>query len=145
MLLKIILIFIIACTWYGLTVFMSPETSSTIDKALWISGFSEKIRWGKTTFDTSITDIPSLGEFKSWALDMSQKLSNGIDTTKEKIDTVRWGAQKVEETFNDAKNTYDDAKETFDAVKGTVDEMSGKIQEFEWVVEWVKNITNSGQ
>lgn len=124
MIVKIILILLIPTVWYGITVFASPETASKIDNLIWLSGFSENIRGTKSNLDTAITDIPSINEFKSWALDIKDTVIDGVSSTKETIDSVRWGVQKVEETYNQAVDTYDSTKDA-------IDEANRKITEFQ--------------
>ena len=137
--------FVILIVSYGATVFVSPWLASSIDSVLWISGFSETLRGGKETFDGAITDIPSLNEVRSWALDAKEKFLEWVDTTKETIDSVRGGAQKAEETYNDAKETFDSAKNTFDSAKQTFDDLSWKVEQVQWVVEDVQNISSGGE
>lgn len=124
MLVKIILILLIPSVWYGVTVFAAPETASKIDALIWIPGFSNNIRGTKTNLDSVITDIPSLNEFKSWALDIKETVIDWVSSTKDTIDSVRWWAQKVEETYNQAVDTYDSTKDA-------IDEANRKITEFQ--------------
>lgn len=134
---------LISIVWYGLSVFAAPDISRQIDNLLWISGFSDTLRWGKESFDDVVTDIPSLGEVRSGALDAKQKFLDGVDTTKETIDSVRGWAQKAEETLTEAKETYDQAKETYDQAKETFNDLTGKVEEVQGVMEDVQNITNT--
>lgn len=120
-------------TWYTISVFLAPEIASSIDKLIWKPGLSESIRGGKSTFDALITDIPNAQEFKSGAVDIGEKITDGIDTTKETIDQVRSGAQKVEETYNQAKDTYDSVKES----------LSGATQTLKDINDTVNSVSNS--
>jgi len=124
MFVKLILILLIPTVGYGVTVFAAPEVAGKIDAFVWIPWFSEKIRGSKANFDTVITDIPSLNEFKSWALDIKDTVVDGVATTKDTIDSVRGWAQKVEETYNSAVETYDSTKQA-------LDEANRKITEFQ--------------
>ena len=140
---KIILVLLIILVGYGLTIFLAPQISSTIDKFIGLDGFSESIRWGKEALDGAITDIPSFDEVidwyetaLSWAKDVKNTLSDGVETTKETIDTIRWWAQKAEDTYNEAKETIDSAKQTFD-------DLSWKVQEISEVVESVNSLTGT--
>ncbi len=142
---KILLLILILIVLYGLSVFAMPQVSSTIDNAVGMPWFSEKLRWGKDTFDNTVTDIPSLNEFKSWALDAQKKFLDGVDSTKDTIDTVRGWAQKVEDTYNWAKETYDQAKNTLDEAKQTFEDLSGKVQEVQGVVESVQELTGGSE
>ncbi len=138
MFVKLILILLIPTVWYGVTVFAAPETASKIDSIIWIPGFSDKIRGSKENFDNVITDIPNLNEFKSWALDLKETVIDGVATTKDTIDTVRWWAQKVEETYNQAVDTYDSTKDA-------LDEANRKITEFQWLLNGWASASGSTQ
>lgn len=129
MIIKIILIIVLVLSLYIAFLFVSPATVSQIDDIIWIPGLSERIKWGKESFDAIVTDIPSIGEVQSGALDAKKKFLDGVDSTKETIDSVRGGAQKVESTYNEAKESFDQAKETFDTVKGTIDDLWEKIEQ----------------
>ena len=133
---KLILILLIPAVWYGLTVFTSPELASRIDALVWLPGFSENLRGAKNNFDTAITDIPSVSEIKSGALDIKESFTDGVETTKGTIDSIRDGAQQVENTYNDAKETFEDAKEVFD-------DAAGKVDELKWVVDSVSKFTET--
>jgi len=92
-------------------------------------------------FDGIVTDIPSIDEVVdgyesalSGARDVKNTLSDGVETTKATIDTVRWWAQKAEETYNEAIETIDSAKQTFE-------DLSWKVGEIWEVVESVNNLT----
>lgn len=124
MIVKIILILLIPTVWYGVTVFASPETAAKIDSLVWLPWFSDNIRGSKANLDAVITDIPSLNEFKSWALDIKDSVIDWVATTKDTIDSVRWWAQKVEDTYNQAVDTYDSTKDA-------IDEANRKITEFQ--------------
>lgn len=138
---KIILFLLIILVGYGLTVFLAPQVSNTIDKIIGIEWFSDSIRWWKEVFDEVITDIPTVGDVLdgyesalSGARDVKTTIEGWVETTKDTIDTIRWWAQKAEETYNDAKDTINDAKETFD-------DLSWKVQQIWEVVESVTNLT----
>ena len=55
---------------YGISIFLFPSIPEKIDAVLGIDGFSEKLRTGKEDFDTIVTDIPEINEFKSGAVDI---------------------------------------------------------------------------
>lgn len=126
---KILLWFLILIILYGLSVFLFPNIASTIDSIVGAPWFSEKFRGGKESFDTAITDIPQLEEVKDTFVD-------GVGTTKEKIDTIRSGAQKAQETIEEGKQTFSDAKEVFDDASAKVDQLQGIMND-------VKNLTGS--
>jgi len=141
---KIILFLIICIIAFWVTVFIAPNVSRAIEWVVGLNGITDTLRWGKEAFDGIVTDVPSIDEVVtgyesalSWARDVKNTISDGVTTTKDTIDSIRWWAQKVEETYNNAKETFDSAKETFDDV-------TGKIEQVQWVVENINNLTNSG-
>lgn len=138
---KLFLIILILLVFYWISIFVAPEKTSKIEGMIWFWGITESVRWGKENFDSVITDIPSLNEVQSGAIDAKDKFLDWVDKTKQTIDTVRWGAQKVESTYNDAKETYEGAKETFDQTKETLNQLWEKVEQVQWVVEWVQKIT----
>mgnify|MGYP001944505610 CR=1 FL=1 len=134
---KIISLCILLIAAYGVSVFMFPTVSSTIDDMIWVTGLSESIRGSKSDIDSTITNIPSASEFKSGAMDIKEIVVDWVVTTKDTIDTIRWWAQQVEETYNDAVDTYND-------LKGTIEEAQEKVEQVQWVVESISNLTGSG-
>jgi hypothetical protein len=125
---KIFLIIVCIIVIYGLLIFLSPETSSKIESLVGFPGITENIRWAKTQFDDAVTDIPTAGEFKSWALDIKDSIKWGLDTTKEKIDGVRSSLSSAEDTLNDTLDTIDTAVETVSTAKDTVNDLSEKAE-----------------
>lgn len=140
---KILLLILIFIVGFGILIFISPETSWKIEKVFWIEWFGESLRNGKKAVDGAITDIPSIEEFKSWAVDIGNKVNNGIQSTKDTIDSIRSGAQKVEDTYNSAKDTIEDVKNTYDNAVETFSWAADKLHEVQWVIESVSNLTNS--
>lgn len=140
---KIILLFIILFTGFGVTIFVAPEVSSKLENLIGLDGLTDKIRWWKDVLDWVITDIPSIDEVVdgyetvlSGAKDVKNTLSDWVETTKETIDTIRWWAQKAEDTYNEAKETIDSAKQTFD-------DLSWKVQQIWDIVESVNTLTET--
>lgn len=123
MITKVVLFFLILSTWYGVTIFVAPEVASSVDRVLGIDGFSDSIRGSKIELEWAITDIPSIDEFKSWALDIQNKISVGVESTKDTIDTIRDWAQQAEDTYNKAKNTLDKARDTIDNINQRTQEL----------------------
>jgi len=136
MFVKLILILLIPTVWYWVTVFAAPELASKIDNLVWMPWFSDQIRGTKDNIDWAITDIPSIDEFKSWALDIKEKFSDWVTTTKDTIDSIRGWAQTVEDTYNDAKDTFEDAKAVFE-------DAWEKVNQLKWVVDSVSELTES--
>jgi len=123
MLTKIISLLILISVWYWVTVFVAPEIASKIDTAVGFPGFSENITWVKSNIDGIVTDIPSVAEFKSGALDIKDTVTNGVATTKETIDSIRGGAQKVESTYNDARDVVENINGKVTDIKNTLDDV----------------------
>ena len=134
---KIISLFILLWALYGVSVFLMPDVSNSVDTALWFPGFSESIRGTKTNLDAAITDIPSAWEFKSGAIDIKDRVVDWVEATKDTIDTIRSWAQQVEETYNDALGTYNELKWTLEWAKD-------KVEQIQWVVESVTQLTGTG-
>jgi methyl-accepting chemotaxis protein len=132
---KLFLLFLIWVTGYSVTVFIAPELATNIDNIIGFPGLSDNIKESKLLLDTAITDIPDIQEIRSWAVDLGAKISDGIDTTKETIDTIRSGAQKAGESYNSAKDTIDGVKQTLSGATQTVSEIQN-------LVESMNNLTN---
>jgi predicted nuclease with TOPRIM domain len=134
---NIIALIILIFSSYWVCVFAAPEIASKIDSLIGISWFSESIRGTKTNLDSVITDIPSASEFKSWAIDIKDKVTGWVEATKDTIDTIRSWAQQVEEAYSGALDTYND-------LKGTLEEAQEKVEKIQGVVESVSQLTGSG-
>ena len=67
---KIVAALLLLIALYGLSIFLFPSIAAKIDSIIGIDGFSEKLRTGKEDFDTIVTDIPEINEFKSGAVDI---------------------------------------------------------------------------
>lgn len=134
---KLISLVILILALYGVSVFLAPDIASKIDELVGMSGLSETIRWSKENIDTTITNIPSASEFKSWALDIKDKVINGVETTKDTIDTIRSWAQQVEDAYSGALDTYN-------SLKWTLENAQDKIEQIQWVVESVSELTGTG-
>lgn len=123
---------------YGMLCFIAPSVASTLDKVIGIPGLSDTIRWKKSQIDESITNVSSISEFTSGAMDAKDSIINGVEVTKEKIDTVRQWAQKIEET-------YEDTKETIEDVKTIYNEAQTQIGEVKQVVDTISQMTGTGK
>lgn len=67
---KIVAALLLLIALYGISIFLFPSIPEKIDAVLGIDGFSQKLRSGKEDFDTIVTDIPEINEFKSGAVDI---------------------------------------------------------------------------
>jgi len=142
MFIKLILLAVIVCTSYTVAVFQVPEVADKLWSMVWLEELNEKIRDGKNTYDTVVTDIPSktdLLDTYSWALndakDLTNDLKNKVDITKNKIDDVRWTLGEAEQKYNDIKQTVEDTKEFIDTT-------TQKIDEVKWTLEQVSEISD---
>lgn len=133
MLKKITSFVLILATLYVLAVFFMPDISKKVDNTFWLNGLTDSIKGTKTVLDWAITDIPSIDEFKSGAVDIQRTVSDGINTTKQTIDTVREGTQKVTETYNQAKDTYETVQQTLSGA-------SEQLNQIQWAIQTVTNI-----
>lgn len=134
---KIIAFLLLIFTLYGVSIFLFPTVAAKIDSIIGIDGFSENLRSGKDNFDTIITDIPEVSEFKSGAVDIKNNVVEGVNATKEKIDTIRSGAQKIQETVEEGKQTYEEAREVFD-------DASQKVEKIQGIMKEVQTLSGSG-
>lgn len=141
MLLKLILILVIIATSYIVAVFQVPEVADSIWSIVGLEELNKKIRDGKDTYDTVVTDIPTKSELVdtydqafSWAVDIGNTIKWKIDLTKDKIDTVRSTLSGAEDTYNDLRGTIWEAKELIDTT-------TEKINEVKWTIEQVWEMT----
>lgn len=134
---KFISLVIFIITLYGISVFLFPNIAANIDFFMWVPGLSDSIRGSKVNIDAAVTNIPSVSEFKSWALDIKNKVVGGVETTKDTIDTIRWWAQQVEQAYSGALDTYNN-------LKGTLEDAQEKVEQVQSVVESLSHLTGSG-
>ncbi|MCD5375144.1 hypothetical protein LR010_01690 [Candidatus Gracilibacteria bacterium] len=133
---KLLSLIILISALYGVSVFLAPNIATKIDSLIGVPGLSDNIRGSKEAIDSTVTNIPSVSEFKSGAIDIKDKVADGVETTKDTIDTIRSGAQKVEETYNGAVDTYND-------LKGTLEDAQEKVEQIQGVVESVGELTGA--
>jgi len=143
MITKLVLFLMILTTWYGVSVFVAPEVASSIDKIIGLPGLSDNLRGTKENLEGAVTDIPSIEELKSWAVDIQKKISSGAEMTKDTIDSIRWWAQKVEETYNDAKETFDDAKQVLDSATDKISNIKQWLDDVEALWNSITNVVNT--
>lgn len=141
---KLVLLLVILMTSYGVSIFVAPGVASTIDNLIGMPWLSESLRGKKSLLEWAITDIPSINEVKSWALDFKEKFETWVSTTKDTIDSIRESAQTAEDTYNDVKDTYDELKDTFSGAAQMLGEAGEKLEEIQWVVESVNQLSGSG-
>jgi len=106
---KILWLFVLIITIYILLIFKAPNITTKIEKYLWFSWFTEFITGTKWNLDKTYTNIPSKSEAYSWIIDIKNNIINWLDSTKEKIDSVRWAVVWAEKKINEVKQTYDNA------------------------------------
>jgi len=137
---KLILSLIILFIWYVLLIFTLPSIASWIENLLGINWFNNKIIELKEFFNDKSTSIPKTDEILSWAIDFKNNVINSVDTTKEKIDSIRKTMSWVENTYNDIKNWYDDVVNFIDTNSWKIDSIKTTIQQISDIKE---NLTNT--
>lgn len=120
---KIFWIIILLITAYGIALFMKPSITDWIEKIIGFEGFGEKVRSNLGFINKTVTDIPSLWEIQSWALDIRDKVTDWIQSTKDTIDTVRSTLSGAEDTYNKAKDVFDETTQTIDKLKWTLNDV----------------------
>ncbi len=131
---KILWLIILCVTIYGILIFIQPEITDWIEDVLWFSGFWDKVRGNLWTINETVTDIPSISEFQSWAIDIRNKVTDWIQTTKDTIDTVRSTLSWAEDTYNKAKDVITETTETIDKIKGTLDDVEWLWDSIKWTI-----------
>lgn len=139
---SVILLFIL----FILAVFKAPDIAKSLADMAWYPNLPEKIIEIKWTYDNVVTDIPSKEELElqynstvSWALQLKENIVNWVETTKNKVDSLRetmsWAEQKIE----DIKEWYEDAKQFIDETGKKIDEAKQIIEDTQAVIENVQN------
>ncbi len=125
---KLLLVFVILFTIFGIAVFKAPGVSNTLEWWLGFEWLWDKIRWVKQTADKVATDIPTLDEVKqtydraySWAIDAKNTVEWWIKETKNFIDETRKTLSWAQEVYNDAKGVYEETKEVIEWVQDKID------------------------
>lgn len=141
---SIVLLFIL----FVLSVFKAPDIAKSIAELAGYPNLPEKIVELKWTYDSIVTDIPTKEELESqynstlsWALELKQNIVSWVQTTKDKVDSLRetmsWAEQKIE----DIKEWYEDAKQFIDETWKKIDEAKQIIEDTQAVIENVQQVT----
>ncbi|MFK7780567.1 MAG: hypothetical protein QM490_05545 [Candidatus Gracilibacteria bacterium] len=145
---KLLLSILIFFTVYILLIFKAPIVAGAIEKVLGIKGFNEFILGFKSTFDDTVTDIPTKAELRnaydaihSGALNFKENFDIGVDYTKKQIDEIRETLSGAEDTFNNVKDGYENIKEYIDTNSGVIQDVRDTIEAFSGITE---KLTNSG-
>lgn len=109
---KLWLILLILIIWYVLLIFQAPEITDKLGN----KEINDRIRWSKATVDEISTNTPT----KEEVIQFKDDVVNGIETTKEKIDTVRATLNNAEQKIKDTKEQIDNAVETVNNLKEDV-------------------------
>jgi peptidoglycan hydrolase CwlO-like protein len=140
---KLLLLLVIIFTLYILIIFKLPVLADAIGKTFWLENFNSFVLQFKSDVDMVSTDTPTKEELidtynkaLSWVIDLKNDIVNGVDVTKEKIDSVRSTLSGAEKTYNDIKEQYGDAVEF-------IEETSQKIEEAKKIIDAVQTVTNS--
>ncbi len=131
---KLLWLIVIIVTIYILLIFKAPNITTKIEKSLWFSWLTEFVTGTKWNLDKTYTNIPSKSEAYSWIIDIKNNIINWLDTTKEKIDSVRWAVVWAEKKINEVKQTYDkaasfinNANNKLKEAQKTINDISGAI------------------
>jgi len=111
-----------------LLVFNAPILANNIAKILWIWTINNKIIELKDYLNKNSTNIPSRDEFISWAIDIKNNVINWVDSTKEKIDSIRITLSWAESKYNNIKKWYDNVQEFVKTNSWTIDDMKNVIE-----------------
>jgi len=143
MIIKFLLSLLIFTIVLTLSVFNIPTITTSIEKMIWLNWFTEFILKFKSTYDETVTNIPTKGELEntyntvqSWALDFKDKFEDWIKLTKQKIDSIRGSVWEIEDTYNDLKDNYDEVQEF-------IDTNSWKIDEIKEVIETITDVADT--
>lgn len=147
---KIFWWFILSVTLFWVSVFKTPELADSIGNTFGFPHLTSQIREIKKSFDWVVTHVPSqdeikdaLAETKSGALKIKDGFIDGVEVTKDKIDTVRvtlsWAEQKIE----DAKDAYNKTVDFIDETGKKIDQVKQTIEDTSKVIEEVQNIWNN--
>ena len=121
MITKIFSFIIILFVWYGLLVFLSPDTSSRIDWFLWVSWFTETLRGKKEKVDTLATDwVNNLYRFwddARWFMDGAKERIDDVRETTNKIEELTWEFRTGVESMRDL---YDNTTQSFEDISWTL-------------------------
>lgn len=135
MLRKIIWSIILFLVIYILLIFKAPGIAWVIENIIWINWFNNFILWAKSTYDETVTNIPSKDELQntyntvqSWAIEFKENFEIWVEITKEKIDAFRATMSWAESTYNDLKDWFNDAKDFIDTNSWIVDDIHNTIK-----------------
>lgn len=141
-----ILLFIL----FILAVFKVPEVAKSLADMAWYPNLPGKITEMKSTYDDVVTDIPSKAELEyqynatiSWALELKENITVWVQSTKDKVDSLRETMSWAEQTIDDLKWTYNDAKDFIDETWKKINETKKIIEDTQAVIDKVKNTTNN--
>jgi peptidoglycan hydrolase CwlO-like protein len=148
MLKKIFWSWILLFILFILAVFNTPNIANSIANALGFPNLYKNITSIKWIYDTVVTDITSKEELEkqynstlSWALELKSNIIDWVQTTKNKVDSLRetlsWAEQKIE----DIKESYEDAKEFIDETWKKIDEAKQIIEDTQAVIENVRSVS----
>lgn len=131
---KLLWLIILGTTAYGIMIFMKPDITNWIESVLWFEWFWDDVRSKLWFINNTVTDIPSISEFQSWALDLKNKVTDWIQSTKDTIDTVRSTLSWAEDTYNKAKDVITETTQTIDKIKWTLDDVGALWNTITWAV-----------
>lgn len=129
MLWKLLSFLLIISVVYVLLIFNIPGFA---DK----STFNKNIYNFKETFNTAILDIPTREEVKETFNSVKGSVVDGLDYTKEKVDTMRV-------TFSWAENVIGDWKEFIDNGKEFIDNVVNQVDNAKTIINATQDVVNT--
>lgn len=135
MLKKIYFFLVIIIVGYALLAYNFPTKVQLVEDFFWLPHLSQGIISFKSTFDDTVTNIPTKEELEqayttiySGAVEYSEKAKEGLDITKWKIDEVRQTLSGAGDVYIEGKALIEQTGETIDAIWQVVDAVQ-KVQE----------------
>lgn len=130
MIVKIVSSFLMVIILYGLWVFLVPDITSRIDAFIWFPRLTENIRGSKEKLDFVSTDgVSSTLESVKQARENAREV---VDTTKDRIDTIREQAAGIEQTVQEIQWNIDTIKEVYESTTQNIEQLSSTIKNIPW-------------
>lgn len=114
---------------YLVWVFVFPETTSSLEEKIGLSGTTDKITEMKSKLDDASIWIDAIESVSSWALEIGSWVVDWLDTAKSKIDAVR--------------GTVESARQQYERTKWVVEEFSNSADWLIKISEWITNSVNT--
>lgn len=129
-----------------LSVFKAPDLAQSIADLAGFPNLPTKIVQAKEKYDQVVTNMPTKEEIEnqynltiSWAIEIKENITNWVQTTKDKVDSLRETMSGAEEKLNELKETYNDAKDFLDETSQKIDQAKQLIEDTQAVIDNVQN------